>query len=165
MALERTSRFLKGRAEFHSPFFSRTWTLRQDGAEIASATKARWRRTARITLDDGAIWEIRPVRWGILEIRSGDELLAKAERVNWLGREWALTSRTFGYVLRSRSMTLRRWTIDLGDHPVVTLQGGRLTFNRLQIDAPGGVPLEAVMLSWHIIVRAWEAAATAAAGA
>jgi hypothetical protein len=61
-------------------------------------------------------------------------------------------------------MLLRKWTIDLGDHPVGRLTGGAFSFNRIDVDAGSGIPLEVIMLSWHIIVRAWEAAAAAGAG-
>ena len=164
MALERSSPFLKGSAEFHSPLFSRTWTLVQGDAILAKAHRTVWRRTSKVVITDGPTWEITPAGWGKLDVADGDEVLARAERQGWLGHSWEITSPRFGYFLTARSMALRRWTIDLGDHPVVTLQGGKLSFNRLEVEAGAGVPLEVIMVSWHIIVRAWEAAAAAGAG-
>lgn len=165
MALERSSPFLKGTAEFRSPVFSRTWALRQGDTIVANAHRAVWRRTSTIDLPDGARWEIVPAGWGKLEVTAAGAVLARAERQGWLGRKWMIDSPRFGYFLSASSMALRRWTVDLGDHPVAQLQGGKLSFNRLEVEAGSGVPLEVIMLAWHIIVRAWEAAAAAGAGA
>ncbi len=165
MALERSSPFLRGSAAFRSPVFSRSWTLSQGESIVATARRAVWRRTSAIELPDGTTWEISPAGWGKLEATAGDVTLARAERLGWLGRKWTIDSPRFGYILSARSMALRRWTIDLGDHPVAQLQGGKLSFNRLEVEAGSGVPLEVIMLAWHIIVRAWEAAAAAGAGA
>jgi hypothetical protein len=164
MALERSSPFLKGQATIRSPLFSRTWTVQQGGEVLATAHRAVWRRTSKVQLLDGSTWEISPAGWGILEVRSGDDSLGVAERTNLFGRKWSIDSNRFGYVLSARSMLLRKWTIDLGDHPVGRLKGGALSFNRIDVDAGSGIPLEVIMLSWHIIVRAWEAAAAAGAG-
>jgi hypothetical protein len=92
-----------------------------------------------------------------------DEVLARGERQSWLGRAWDLNGESFGYELRARSMTLRKWSIELGGGEIARLDGGVASFNRVRIEADLPLPLEAVMLSWHIIVRAWEAAASAAA--
>jgi hypothetical protein len=165
MALDRSSPFVKGQATIRSPLFSRTWTVNQSGEVIATAHRAVWRRTSKVELADGTAWEIAPAGWGILEARSGDEILGVAERTNFFGRKWTIDSNRFGYQLSARSMWLRKWTIDLGDHPVGTLTGGTFSFNRVEVDAGSGIPLEVIMLSWHIIVRAWEAASAAAAGA
>jgi len=153
-----------GTGDMRSTLFSRAWELRKDGALIAVASRRVWRRTSEIELSDGRQWLISPSGWGIVELTARDEVLAKAERANWLGRAWDLTGESFGYDLRAQSMALRKWTIELGGGPVARLDGGVASFNRLRIEANLPVPLEAVMLSWHIIVRAWEAAASAAGG-
>jgi hypothetical protein len=162
MALERSSPFLKGSATIRSPLFSRTWTARQGDTVIATAHRSVWRRTSRVVLADETIWDIVPAGWGKLEIRSGTSVLGVAERLNWLGRRWTIDSQRFGYMLSARSMLLRRWTIDLGDHPVGSLRGAAFSFNRIDVDAGSGIPLEVIMVSWHIVVRAWEAAASTA---
>lgn len=153
-----------GTGEMRSPLFSRAWELRKDGALIAVGRRFVWRRTSEIELDDGRHWLISPAGWGVVELTERDELLARAERQNWLGRAWDLTGESFGYELLAKSMALRRWSIELGGGSVAQLDGGVASFNRLRIEANLPVPLEAVMLSWHIIVRAWEAAASAAGG-
>lgn len=163
MPLERSSPFLKGLAQFRSPLFSRTWTLFQGDGILARAHRTVWRRTSKIVIPDGPTWEIAPAGWGNLEVIAGDAVLARAERQGGLGRTWRIDSPRFGYILSARSMARRRWTIDLGDHPVATLRGAALNFNRLDVDAGIGIPLEVVMVSWHIIVRAWEAAAASRA--
>jgi hypothetical protein len=145
-----------------STFLSRTWELRKDGGLIAVGRRYVWRRTSEIELNDGRHWLIEPNGWGIVELTEGDEALARGERLNWLGRAWELTGESFGYELQAKSMALRRWSVQLAGAQVAHLDGGIASFNRLHIDAHLPIPLEAVMLSWHIIVRAWEAAASAA---
>lgn len=113
-------------------------------------------------MPDGRQWLIRPAGWGAVELVEGDLLLARAERRTWLGRVWDLTGESFGYELRARSMALRRWSIELGGGTIATLTGGLASFNRLKVEAGIPIPLETVMLSWHVIVRAWEAAAASA---
>ena len=151
-----------GSGEMRSTFFSRSWELRKDGGLIAVGRRYVWRRTSEVELNDGRHWLISPGGWGTVDLTERDETLARGERLNWLGRSWELTGESFGYELRARSMALRRWSIELGGAPVAHLDGGVASFNRLRIEAGLPVPLEAVMLSWHIIVRAWEAAASAA---
>jgi hypothetical protein len=152
-----------GSGEMRSTFFSRNWELRRDGGLVATARRHVWRRTSEIELNDGRHWLISPQDWGVVELTERDEVLARGDRLNWLGRKWELTGESFGYELRAQSMALRKWFIELGGAPVARLDGGVASFNRLRIEANLPVPLEAVMLSWHIIVRAWEAAASAAA--
>jgi hypothetical protein len=152
-----------GSGEMRSTFFSRNWELRRDEGLLAVGHRHVWRRTSEIELNDGRHWLISPTGWGEIELTERDEVLARGERLNWIGRKWELTGESFGYELRANSMALRKWSIELGGGPVAQLNGGVASFNRLRIEANLPVPLEAVMLSWHIIVRAWEAAASAAA--
>jgi|SRR3990170_488821 hypothetical protein len=154
-----------GTGELRSTLFSRAWELHKDGALIAAGRRYVWRRTSEVELIDGRHWLISPGGWGIVELTEGDEMLARGERQSWLGRAWDLTGESFGYQLRARSMTLRKWSIELGGGEVARLDGGVASFNRLRIEAHLPIPLEVVMLSWHIVVRAWEAAASAAGGA
>ena len=163
---ERTSTRIvpfSGNGVMRSTFFSRNWELRKEGGLIAVGHRHVWRRTSEIELNDGRRWSISPVGWGVVELTERDEVLARGERLTWLGRKWELTGESFGYELRAQSMALRRWLIELGGAPIARLDGGVASFNRLRIEANLPVPLEAVMLSWHIIVRAWEAAASSAA--
>jgi len=152
-----------GSGEMRSTLFSRAWELRKEGALLAVGRRHVWRRTSEIELNDGRHWLISPNGWGIVDLTERDEVLARGERLNWIGRAWDLTGESFGYELRAQSMAQRKWSIQLGGGPVARLEGGVASFNRVRIEANLPVPLEAVMLSWHIIVRAWEAAASAAA--
>jgi len=154
-----------GTGEMRSPFLSRSWELRQDGGLIAVGRRRVWRRTSEVELNDGRHWAISPSEWGVVELTERDEVLARGERRSFMGRSWELTGESFGYELLAQSMALRRWSIELGGGQVAQLTGGVASFNRLRIEAHLPVPLEAIMLSWHIIVRAWEAAASAAGGA
>ena len=153
-----------GSGEMRSAFLSRDWELRKEGGLIAVGRRQVWRRTSEVELSDGRQWLISPAGWGTVELTERDDVLARGQRLNWVGRAWDLTGESFAYELRAQSMALRRWAIELGGGPVAHLNGGVASFNRLRIEANLPVPLEAVMLSWHIIVRAWEAAASAAGG-
>ncbi len=153
-----------GIGEMRSSFFSRTWELRKDSGLIAIGHRRPWQRTSEVELNDGRRWLISPAGWGTVQLTHSDEVLASAERQNWLGRSWDLKGESFGYELRARSMTLRKWSIELGGGEIARLGGGPASFNRFRIEADLPLPLEAIMLSWHIIVRAWEAAASSAGG-
>jgi len=153
-----------GRGEMRSAFLSRDWELRKDGGLIAVARRQVWRRTSEVELSDGRHWLISPAGWGTVELTERDDVLARGQRLTWIGRAWDLSGESFAYELRAQSMALRKWTIELGGGPVAHLHGGIASFNRVRIETNLPVPLEAIMLSWHIIVRAWEAAASAAGG-
>jgi hypothetical protein len=162
--MTRIDRYVRGTATFRSALFSRTWTFTQDGRRIAVAVRHPWRRISEITLDDGTVWQIRPAGWGHLELHGPDGLLAEATRLTWTGRTWELFSPRFSYILRARSPILRTWSLDIVDAPVAGFRGGKLTFNRLTVTAETPIPLEAVLLTWHIVVRSWEAASAATGG-
>lgn len=153
-----------GSGEMRSAFLSRDWELRKEGGLIAVGRRQVWRRTSEVELRDGRHWLISPAGWGTVELTERDDVLARGERLNWIGRAWDLSGESFAYELRAESMALRKWAIELGGGPVAHLHGGLASFNRLRIEAILPVPLEAIMLGWHIIVRAWEAAASAAGG-
>ena len=153
-----------GSGEMRSAFLSRDWELRKDGGLIAVGRRQVWRRTSEVELSDGRHWLISPAGWGTVELTERDDVLARGERLNWIGRAWDLSGESFAYELRAQSMALRKWAIELGGGQVAQLSGGVASFNRLRIETNLPVPLEAIMISWHIIVRAWEAAASAAGG-
>ncbi len=153
-----------GSGEMRSAFLSRDWELRKDGGLIAVGRRQVWRRTSEVELSDGRHWLISPAGWGTVQLTERDDVLARGERLNWIGRAWDLSGESFAYELRAQSMALRKWAIELGGGQVAQLSGGVASFNRLRIETNLPVPLEAIMISWHIIVRAWEAAASAAGG-
>ncbi len=162
--MRRIEHHLHGTATFRSPLFSRSWSLIQNDQTLAVAVRHPWKRISEVTLEDGTKWVIRPAGWGHIELHAAGEVLAEANRQVWTGREWELSSRRFSFILRARSLALRTWSLDIADAPIATFRGGKLTFNRLSVTADTPVPFEAVMLTWHIIVRAWETAAAAAGG-
>lgn len=162
--MRRIEHHLHGTATFRSPLFSRTWTLTQNGRQLAVAIRHPWKRISEITLEDDTKWIIHPAGWGHIELRSGDDVLAEASRLVWTGRQWEVSSNRFSFVLRARSLALRTWSLDIADAPVATFKGGTFTFNRLTVTADTPIPFETVVLTWHIIVRAWETAAAAAGG-
>jgi hypothetical protein len=89
--------------------------------------------------------------------RSGEEL-ARITRTSWFGRRWEITSQRWAYELVSDPRP-RRWHITVGGASVAQITGSLVSYNRVTVEAPLGVPLLVVALAWHAIARPWEAAA------
>lgn len=155
---------ITGTAQFLSPMFSRRWTLFENDEPLLTSTRSVFTRTSRIHSESGPDWVIEPGGWGVLVLRRNGDELARAERQDTLGRHWLLSSPHFSYELNAESMLRRRWNIGQARTPTTHLRGGALNFNRLDVETDLPVPLPAVLLSWHLIVRAWEASAAAGGG-
>ncbi len=124
---------------------------------IAAMTRHPRDHTSTVELADGTRWRLVPTGWGLIRaIEDGDEI-ARITRRSWLGRHWDLTATTWHYRLTSDPMP-RRWHVTVGDQVVARISGSLISYNRVDIDAPIGVPLAATMLAWHVIARPWEAA-------
>ncbi len=161
MATRSHTRILEsGTAEFRSPLFSDVWTLQRGNALLATARRYPRQHLSRVALPDGTLWVLQPERWGVVQAVEDEVPFARATRTNWSGRRWEVGGVGFAYELRTRSFFLRRWSLELGNEPVVHLRGRLLSYNRLRVDAALPVPLVAVLLSWHVIARSWEAAAS-----
>ncbi|MCP5111096.1 MAG: hypothetical protein GY953_09695, partial [bacterium] len=84
--------------------------------------------------------------------------LARITRTSWLGRRWEITSKRWVYALVSDRRP-RRWQITVGGTSVAQISGSLISYNRVKIEAPLGIPILVLALSWHVIARPWEAAA------
>ena len=142
-----------------SPWFSRRWRFSGNSGPLAEATRNVAQRTSRVMLADGREWLLSPDGWGRVQLIENDHVVATAERADFLGRTWDLHSDRFAYQLKSTSMLRRRWTIGPIGSPFAELNGGLVSFNRMELDSGLPIPLEAVTLAWQVIVRPWEAAA------
>jgi hypothetical protein len=150
--------FLAGTAEMISLPTSRVWTLLQDGAEILRARRHVWQRCSVLETQTRT-WVVVPDGWGtcLLLDHQGEEE-ARAIRDDWWGRRWSLAGRRpFNYQLWAESMLRRRWSVGQAGQEIMGIAGGRTSFNRIIFRAELPVPLQAVALTWHIVVRAWEA--------
>lgn len=148
-----------GHATMASPWFSSIWTLRNDDAEVARIQRLGRIYASRVRLQDGRQWLIEPCGEGIVHLLDEDlNETARITRRSWLGRRWDITATNFSYELLSRPAP-RRWQIGVGGAPIAEIQGSPLSYNRVDIEAQLNLPVEAVLLAWHVVARPWEAAA------
>ncbi len=153
------SRYVKGPIQARSPFLSRIWEFRGPDGPLAKVQRSVRDRSSRIILTDESEWQIEPAGWGrlVLSDETG-ETIGEATRDSLSGRSWQISGRAFGYDLTVDSMLRRRWSLGPSGSPIATLHGGILSFNTMRIETGLPIPLEALLLAWHPIVRAWEAA-------
>jgi hypothetical protein len=86
------------------------------------------------------------------------EELARITRTSWFGRHWEISSKRWAYDLESDPRP-RRWQITVGGTSVAQISGSLVSYNRVAVEAPLGVPILVIALAWHVIARPWEAAA------
>ena len=53
----------------------------------------------------------------------------------------------------------RRWQLTVGGTSVAQITGSLVSYNRVSVDAPLGIPILVLALAWHAVARPWEAAA------
>ncbi len=148
-----------GHAELTSPWFSNQWRLLADTGEIARIVRLGRLYASAVTLADGDQWLIEPCGTG--EVRVVEQDLGETARItrrSWLGRRWEIVGRNFLYDLVSLP-TPRRWTIGLGGAVITDLKGSLISYNHVDIDAQLNMPVEAILLAWHVVARPWEAIA------
>ena len=148
-----------GHAQMTSPWLSSQWTLRSDAGELARVQRLGRIYASRVRLLDGREWLIEPCGAG--EVHVLDEDLNEGARItrrSWLGRRWDITALSFMYELVSDPIP-RRWEIGVGGAPIAELRGSPFSYNRIAINAQLNLPIEAVLLAWHVVARPWEAAA------
>lgn len=148
---------LVGDHRFVSRFMSNDWELVGPDGVVARMRRVPSTHTSLVWLPDGRKLELEPAGWGTV-LATGDPEKAKIERQSWWGRRWEITGATFGYELTSDPLP-RRWTLRIGGHPVGRLAGTAWSYNRLEVHTDVAVPVHAVILSWHVLARPWEAAA------
>ncbi|CAN5446472.1 MAG: hypothetical protein ACR2JP_00590 [Acidimicrobiia bacterium] len=153
---ERRSVYVTGVLEMRSPLFSSDWSLRQHGAELASIRRRRYTSVVDITHGDRIV--IEPVAQGTVRAITGNKEVARITRESWLGRRWEVTGPGFTYDLVSQAKP-RRWRLTLANGQISELEGGFGSYNKVRIVNQVAVPLAAVLLSWHVVARPWEAVA------
>jgi len=148
-----------GTAELRSPWMSNRWQLLDNEGEMATLHRISRLHISRIYLEGGEEAVLAPhERSAVVALNPDGEELARITRTSWFGRRWEITSKRWAYDLVSDPRP-RRWQIALGGTSVAQMTGSLVSYNRVDIEAPMGVPLLVVALAWHVIARPWEAAA------
>ena len=158
--MDRVKRqMLVGDFELTSPWFSNQWQLIQDGNQLAQIERLGRVYVSIVTLPDESRWALAPHGQGVVRVvdANGDEF-ARITRRSWAGRRWDLTSMIYHYELVSEPRP-RAWNISIGGSPVAAFRGSLVSYNNVRGRSMVAVPMSAVLLSWHVIARPWEAAA------
>lgn len=148
---------LLGRVSFESGFLSSDWRLRSSRGTIGSFRRLPSMHLSRGWLDKIPV-EIKPQGWGTVVFFEDGREMGRIIRRSWAGRRWDLVGEGFGCELVSEPLP-RRWTLRIGGHPIAQIAGTAFSYNRLRIQADISVPVWALGLVWHVVVRPWEAAA------
>ncbi len=158
----RTKRWIPpvivGSCRFDSAIFSNVWTLQSNGRKLAHLRRDPSRHTSSGAFADGTEIELVPNGWGTVELRADGHLLGQIDRRSWWGRRWEISGTGFGCDLTSDPLP-RRWTFRIGGEPIGRLVGTMWSYNRLSVHTDLSIPVHAVVLAWHVLVRPWEAAA------
>ncbi len=148
-----------GSAELISPFLSNRWRLISNDEELAELRRFGRLHVSRVTVPSGDEAVLTPHGPSVVVAvdNAGNEL-ARITRLSWFGRRWEITSQRWAYELVSDPRP-RRWQVTVGGTSVAQLTGSLVSYNRVNVAAPLGVPALALALGWHVIARPWEAAA------
>jgi hypothetical protein len=151
-----------GTAELSSPLGSNRWRLRSGDEEVAQLRRLGRLHISRIYLPNGEEAVLAPGGQSVVQALDAEGMeLARITRKSWLGRKWEIGSQRWAYELESDPRP-RRWQITVGGTSVAQISGSLVSYNRVKVDAPLGVPILVVALAWHVIARPWEAAAAPA---
>jgi hypothetical protein len=151
-----------GTAEMVSPWMSNRWRIISGNEELAHLRRFGRLHISRIYLPGGEEAVITPGGHSVVHALDPDGTeLAQIIRTSWLGRRWDVISQRWAYELRSDPRP-RRWQIMVGGTSVAQLSGSLISYNRVRVDAPLGIPLLVLALGWHVVARPWEAAAAPA---
>jgi hypothetical protein len=146
-----------GKAQMRSPWFSNRWRFMVDGVEICRVHRLGTAYTSIVSFDSGAKWVLDPHGNGVVRALDNDgNEFGRVVRRSWIGRRWDLLSKSWNYELISHPRP-RAWAIGVGGAPLAEIRGSLVSYNRVDVNAMIGVPLGAVLLSWHVIARPWEA--------
>jgi hypothetical protein len=151
-----------GTAELSSALMSNRWRLRSGNEDVAELRRFGRLHISRIYLPSGEEAVLAPHEQSVVHVldNEGDEL-ARITRRSWFGRRWEIASKRWAYDLESDPRP-RRWQITVGGTSVAQISGSLVSYNKVVVDAPLGVPILVVALAWHVIARPWEAAAAPA---
>lgn len=143
-----------------SPWFSSRWRLLDsEGNKLAELRRYPRQHVTTAHFRDGTGWLLQPNGWGVVTATDGNEAeIARVTRHSWIGRRWEVTAPHWAYSLIS-DPTPRRWHLAVGDATVAAISGSLISYNTVRLDTVLAVPAAAVVLSWHVIARPWEAAA------
>jgi hypothetical protein len=148
-----------GHAQLRSLWFSNRWKLLLDDKQIATMHRMGRIYTTVVELPSGARWILDPHGNGVVRALDNDgKEFARVVRRSWIGRRWDLLSQGWNYDLISHPRP-RAWAISIGGAPAAEIRGSLISYNKVDVHAMIGVPLAAVLLSWHVIARPWEAVA------
>ena len=158
--MDRTIReMVYGRVQMRSPWFSNNWRMVRDGSEVLRVRRLGRIYTSMVALPDKTRWVLDPHGAGVVRaLDSEGNEFARVIRRSWVGRRWELVSPHWNFELVSRSRP-RAWDIEIGGSPAAEIRGSLISYNSVDVHALIGVPLAAVLLSWHVIARPWEAVA------
>lgn len=151
-----------GTADLASPFMSNRWQILVESEAVAELERSGRLHISRITVPSGDTAVLTPHGQGVVVAldEQGNEL-ARITRRSWLGRRWEIESKKWAYDLVSHPRP-RRWQVTVGGTPVAQISGSVLSYNNVGVEAPLGIPILVLALSWHVIARPWEAAAAPA---
>lgn len=148
-----------GDAELRSPFMSNHWRLLNGGQEVATLQRIGRLHISRVYTPDGDEAVLTPFEHStVVALDPQGRELARIVRTSWFGRSWEIDSQRWVYELKSDPRP-RRWHVNVAGTSVARMSGSMLSYNRVRIEAPLGLPILVVALAWHSIARPWEAAA------
>ena len=148
-----------GAAELVSPLMSSRWQLVADDEVVAELRRSGRLHISRIKVPNGEEAVLTPHEQSVVVALDGEgNELARITRRSWLGRRWEIASKRWAYELISHPRP-RRWHVAVGGTSVAQIEGSLVSYNRVRIEAPLGIPILVVALGWHVIARPWEAAA------
>ena len=147
-----------GDCRFDSGLFSNRWRLSRGGESLADLRRYPSRHTSSGSLADGTKIDLTPDGWGSMELTADGTTIGRIDRRSWWGRRWEVTGDGFACDLTSDPMP-RRWTFRIGGEPIGYLAGTMWSYNRLFVHADVSIPVHALILSWQVLARPWEAAA------
>jgi hypothetical protein len=138
------------------------WRLIHNDEEVATLRRIGRLHISRIYLPDGDEAVLTPHEHSVVvALDKGGTELGRITRTSWFGRRWEIVSQRWAYELVSDPRP-RRWHFTLGGTSVGRISGSLVSYNKVNIDAPLGIPILVVALAWHSIARPWEAAAAPA---
>ena len=148
--------YVSGPVEMRSPLFSNEWRVSQNDAEVAHIRRRNY--TSVVDLAAGGRAVMEPVAQGTVRaLISGTEVARITRDV------------VAGPPLGDHRSRLHLRPVQPGDAPPLAAhpgqrhhqpdEGGFGSYNRVRFHNQVAVPLSALLLSWHVVARPWEAAA------
>lgn len=148
-----------GEAELRSPLFSNHWQLVQSGNVMAELHRLGRIYVTTADLADGGRLLMEPAGQGTVKaVDDAGAEVARIVRRSWIGRRWEITGLGYNYGLRSDPRP-RRWHLEIANAPVTEFHGSVMSYNHVAIRSSLAVPVPAILLTWHVVARPWEAAA------